>query len=70
MKSLDIHPQFITDSAGEEVGVFLPISEYQQILEELEDYEDIKAFDEAENKSDKEFVPYRQAIEEIKRASL
>jgi len=66
METLRINPQVITDGAGHEIGVFLPIHEFEKLLEELEDYEDIKAFEEAEGRPNKEFIPYRQAMQEIK----
>jgi PHD/YefM family antitoxin component YafN of YafNO toxin-antitoxin module len=46
-----VKPQYITDENGEKVSVILPISEYERMIEELEDIEDVKLFDEA--KSDK-----------------
>ena len=67
MESLNINPQLITDGAGHDIGVFLPMQEFEKLLEELEDYEDIKAFDEAESRPDKEFIPYRQAMDEIRK---
>ncbi|MFM2387733.1 MAG: hypothetical protein RL660_2490 [Bacteroidota bacterium] len=47
-----IHPQFITDSEGNKLSAILPIDEFQSILEELEDLEDIRLYD--ASKSDKE----------------
>ena len=66
MSALIINPQFVKDEKGRDLGVFLTKSEFDKLLEELEDYEDIKAFDEAESRSDKEFMPYREAIDKIK----
>jgi len=40
-------PQFITDKKGKKVSVVLPMKEYKKILEELEELEDIRSFDEA-----------------------
>jgi hypothetical protein len=47
-----IHPQFITDSEGNKLSAILPIDEFQSILEELEDLEDIRLYD--ASKSDME----------------
>jgi hypothetical protein len=33
----DIHPHFITDAAGKRVSVILPVAEYEELLEDLED---------------------------------
>jgi len=30
------HPQFVTDGTGKKTGVILPIGEYQELLEDLE----------------------------------
>ena len=65
MSGISINPQYIKNEAGQDVGVFLTTSEFRQLLEELEELEDIKAFDEAKNK-DEESIPFRQALEEIK----
>jgi len=43
--------QFITDNKGNKVSVILPIREYKKMIEELEELEDIKLYDEA--KADK-----------------
>ena len=48
-----IHPQYITDEQGKKVSVILPLSEYEQLLEELEELEDIRLYDESK-KNDQE----------------
>lgn len=42
-----IHPQFINDSNGKKAMVILPVKEFETIMEELEDIEDVRLFDEA-----------------------
>jgi PHD/YefM family antitoxin component YafN of YafNO toxin-antitoxin module len=42
-----IHPQYITDTDGKKVSVVIPLAEYEQILEELDELDDIKLYDEA-----------------------
>ena len=49
-----IHPQYITDEDGKKVSVVIPLAEYEQILEELDELDDIRLYDEA--KADKEPV--------------
>ncbi len=46
---LAIHPQYITNPTGEKISAVLPIKEFKIILEELEDLEDIKLYDESKN---------------------
>jgi len=41
-----IHPQYIKDTAGKNL-VVLPQNEFDILMEELEELEDIKLFDEA-----------------------
>jgi hypothetical protein len=67
MNAISINPQFIKDEAGNDLGVFLTSSEYQKLLEELEELEDIKAYDEAKSRENDEAIPFRQAIEEIRK---
>jgi hypothetical protein len=44
-----IHPQYITDGKGEKISAILPINEFKNILEELEELEDIRLYDESKN---------------------
>ena len=39
--------QFITDDAGQKIAAVLMMKDFEDILEELEELEDIRAFDEA-----------------------
>lgn len=59
-----IRQQFIEDNQGHRVAVLLPIDEYNKMLEQLEEAEDIKAYD-AAKASDDEIIPFDQAIKEI-----
>lgn len=56
--------QYITDTTGKKVCVILPIRDYQKILDELEELEDIKAYDRAKARKS-EPVPFEQAVKEI-----
>lgn len=60
MSEITINPQFVKDEKGREVGVFLTKTEFDKLLEELEDYEDIKAYDRAKSRRDEEFIPYNK----------
>lgn len=60
---LNIHPQYITDTAGKKL-VILPMKEFKTIMEELEDLEDVKLYDQA--KADKEpSIPIDKAFKII-----
>jgi PHD/YefM family antitoxin component YafN of YafNO toxin-antitoxin module len=47
-----LNPQYITDKKGKKISVVLPIKEYKSIMEELEELEDIKLYDEAKASND------------------
>jgi PHD/YefM family antitoxin component YafN of YafNO toxin-antitoxin module len=56
--------QFITDNNGHKLAVILPIKDYNKMIEELEDLEDIKAYDNAK-KGKQEFNDAKQVFIEI-----
>jgi hypothetical protein len=61
MRTRTIHPQYITDDKGKKISVVLPIEEYQTILDDLEDLEDIRLYDEAKA-SDEPSFPIDEAF--------
>ncbi|MBK8888063.1 MAG: hypothetical protein IPN46_16595, partial [Saprospiraceae bacterium] len=44
---LTVEPRYITDSKGKKISVVLPIEDFNAIMEELEELEDLKLYDEA-----------------------
>jgi hypothetical protein len=54
---------FITDSNGKKISAVLPIKQYQHLLEELEELDDIRAYDKAKARKEKP-IPLRNAIRE------
>lgn len=40
-----LRENFVVDAKGKRVGVFLPIKDYNKLMEELEELDDIKAYD-------------------------
>jgi PHD/YefM family antitoxin component YafN of YafNO toxin-antitoxin module len=61
---VSVHPQYITDSAGEKL-VVLPISEFNSIMEELEDMEDVRLYDDAKKSDTGERIPMEDAFKMI-----
>ncbi|MFM2191706.1 MAG: hypothetical protein RLZZ118_663 [Bacteroidota bacterium] len=64
-----LHPQFIKDTAGQNL-VILPQSEFDDLLLELEDLEDVKDYKIAKSKDDSERIPMIDAfrmIEDIRK---
>jgi hypothetical protein len=60
-----IHPQFITDTAGQKL-VVLPIQEFDAIIEELEELEDIKMYDKAKKGDDGERILFSDYLKNRK----
>lgn len=52
--------QFLTDEKGNRTAVLLPIKKYIKLIEQLEDLEDVKLYDEAKKNDD----GYRISIED------
>lgn len=59
-------PRYLVDENGERVAVILPIDVYKRILEELEDWEDVHAFDEAKT-SGEPLLPFEQVLARIEK---
>lgn len=62
---MTLNRQVLKDKERNGLGVFLPMDEYEKIIEQLEELEDIKSYDEA-MKSQEETIPLREAIKERK----
>jgi PHD/YefM family antitoxin component YafN of YafNO toxin-antitoxin module len=60
---IDITPQYIKDTAGKQL-VVLPAKQFNSILEELEDLEDIKRYD-AAKKRKQSFIDANTAFKQI-----
>lgn len=58
--------QFLTNDKGERTAVVISVEEYEKILEELEELEDIRAYDEAKASSETA-IPLEQALAENRR---
>jgi PHD/YefM family antitoxin component YafN of YafNO toxin-antitoxin module len=59
-----ITPQYITDNKGKKLSVILSVKEYNKIMEELEELEDIRLYDEAMANSQKS-IPINKAFKAI-----
>lgn len=58
--------QFVTDGHGKKLAVILPINEYNKMVDELEELEDIKLYD-AAKKGKQEFIDAEEAFREIEK---
>lgn len=61
---LKVNPKYITDKAGKKISVVLPLKEFKDLMEELEELEDIKLYDEAK-KSKEPSIPIDDAFNMI-----
>ena len=63
---IKVREEYIIDEKGKKKAIVISLSKWQQIKEELEELDDIKAYDEAKlNQSD--IIPFNEALEEIQR---
>jgi len=46
------NPQYITDQSGKKISVVLTIKDYEAILQELEELEDIRLYDESKKSNE------------------
>ncbi|MCP4405488.1 MAG: hypothetical protein GY801_50325 [bacterium] len=61
---LTLHPEYVVNEHQETKAVLLPFDEWQQILEDMEELEDIRAYDEVKAQP-LECIPFEQALHEI-----
>ncbi|MHB8261988.1 MAG: hypothetical protein ACYDCN_13285 [Bacteroidia bacterium] len=57
--------QYITDDHGKKVAVILPVKDYEKIMDELEDIEDVRLYDEAIKNDTGERIPMDKAFKMI-----
>ena len=55
-------PQFITDKKGNKISVVIPLTQYKRILQELEELEDIRLYDEVKARKEKT-IPFNQYLQ-------
>lgn len=58
--------QFVTDNHGKKLAVILPIKDYEKMVEELEDLEDIRLYDEAKKEDDGKRIPFSEYLKKRK----
>ncbi|MDP8948645.1 MAG: hypothetical protein M3N00_00130 [Actinomycetota bacterium] len=65
--------RYVVDENGKRVSVILPVEEYERLLEELEEPEDIRLYDEAKAEIEREgseVVPLKRAMREIREGKV
>ena len=66
---ITVHEEYLVDEAGNRKAVVLPFPTWQKIKEELEELDDIRAYDEAKAKPS-EPVPFDEAMREIREGKV
>jgi len=62
------NPRYITNLRGKKVSVILPIRAYERMVEDLEDLEDIRLYDEAKKESNGEYILFSDYLKNRKNA--
>ena len=65
--------RYVVDENGKRVGVLLDIKEYERMVEEIEELEDILAYREAKaalESGEDEAIPLEQAMQEIREGKV
>ena len=62
---LTVHPQYIKDNDGNKSFVILPAKEFEKLMEELEDMEDVHLYDEAKKNDTGERISMDEAFRMI-----
>ena len=59
-----VHPQYVIDENQHRQAVLLSLAEWECIVDELDELDDIRAYDEAKA-GPQEILPFDQAVREI-----
>jgi len=62
---LAIHPEYVVDEKQHRKAVILPLSDWDRVVEQLEELDDIRAYDNAKADS-QDAVPFAQAVAETR----
>ena len=61
-----INHQYITDNTGKKISVVIPINEFNALLEELEELEDVRLYDEAKKQDNGERILFSEYLKNRK----
>ena len=64
----NFHEQYLVDEHGSRNAIVLPLADWQRILEDMEELDDIRAYDEAKGRPS-EPVAFEQAVREIRQGT-
>jgi len=66
---IEIHPEYIVDEKSNKKSVVIPITEWESLLIEMEELDDIKAYDVAKSREEGS-TTFEQAVNEIKAGTV
>ena len=61
-----IHEEYLVDENGKRKAVVIPVSEWERIQEDIEELDDIRAYDEAKSEPS-DPIPFGRAVEQIRK---
>ncbi len=64
---LTVHPEIVIDRKHRPKAVLLPYSEWNRVMADVEELEDIRAYDRAKARRG-EAIPFEQAVKELKKS--
>jgi hypothetical protein len=67
---IKVHPEYIVDENLNRKSVVIPYAEWKNIVEEMEELDDIRAYDRAKTETEDEAVPFEQAVKEIENGKV
>ena len=65
MNVVAVHPEFVIDGKAHKKAVIVPFYEWQHLMEELAELEDIRAYDHAKARQEPA-MPFEMAVQQIK----
>ena len=66
---VSVHPQFVIDDKERRQAVLLSVADWQRIVEELEELDDIRAYDRGKAGS-QDAIPFEQAVRELENGDI
>jgi len=67
---MNVHPEYIVDENLNKKFVVIPYGEWKEIVEEIEELDDIRAYDRAKQEVEDELMLFDEAIMEIRAGKL
>ena len=61
---VSLHPEYVVDDKDKRKPVVLPVEEWEKVMDELEELEDIRLYDAVKQETG-EAISFEQAVKEI-----